>query len=272
MSYSCKTKITTDNSFAPYEKKISICLTPNGFSFSEATVNGRLIAFGEAEGMHAHTMTGVVADVKAFFSSFGIQPFGYNSLELVAISNESVWVPDELYLAGNNRQYLRLVGGKSATTIATPCKAIGSTAVYGVNDMLTTAVKVAIPGLAMMNQHVKLASSELCQRSADHPVVLLYRRDGYVDIAAYRNGHYHYSNSLPIVNDNEALYHTLEVVKLYDMENPATELLLCGDVDRGSFAMFRPYFPKTTLFTGFYSAVDSAFAKLHTYRHVYVLM
>lgn len=271
MSYSCKTKITTANSFAPYEKKISICLTPNGFSFSEATVNGKLLAFGEAEGLHAQTMTGVVADVKAFFSSFGIQPFGYSVLELIAVSNESVWVPDELYLAGNNRQYLRLVGGKSATTIATTCKSIGSTAVYGVNDMLTTAFKVAIPGLVLMNQHVKLTSAELCRRSSNHPVVLLYRRNGYIDIAAYREGRYRYSNSLPVSNDKDALFHTLEMVKLYDMEDPATEMLLCGDVDRDSFAMFRPYFPKITLFSGFFTA-DSAFAKLHTYRYVYVLI
>ena len=64
--YRCKTLIVTEKEFPSSEKRLSICLRPNGFSFSEVTLSGVLLTFGEAEGQHATSMTSIMADVKAF--------------------------------------------------------------------------------------------------------------------------------------------------------------------------------------------------------------
>lgn len=272
MSYRSKTLIVTENEFAPSEKRLSICLRTNGFSFSELTDSGVLLTFGEAEGVHAGSMTGIMADVKAFFSTVGIRALGYRSMELVLLSNESVWVPDELYSAASNRQYLKLVGSEAITLMTAPCKALASTAVFAASDAMAMAFKVALPCLTVVNQHVKLASMGLEKRSDKHPLLLTHWREKVIDFAAFRDGHYIYGNTIPFKDDNEALFHTLEVLKSFGLENANTELLMCGEVGRERFAMLRPYFPVATLYTGRHTSfLNPAFKTLHTYRNALIL-
>ena len=272
MSYRSKTLIVTENEFAPSEKRLSICLRTNGFSFSELTDSGVLLTFGEAEGIHAGSMTGVMADVKAFFTSVGIRPLGYRSMELVVMSNESVWVPDELYSAAANRQYLKLVGSEAITLMTAPCKALASTAVFAASDAMAMAFKVALPGLTVVNQHVKLASLGLERRSKEHPVLLTHWRDKVIDFAAYRDGRYIYGNTIAFKDDHEAVFHTIEVLKSFGLENANAELLLCGEVDRERFAMLRPYFPVASLYTGSHTSIlNPAFKALHTYKNALIL-
>jgi hypothetical protein len=270
--YRSKTLIVTNNAFAPAEKKLSICLRPNGFSFSELTATGVLLTFGDAEGEHAASMTGVMADVKAFFASVGIRPLGYGSIQLVVISDESVWVPDELYAATSNRHYLKLAGSMALSALTAPCKALASTAVFTANEALTMAFKVAFPGLKVVNQHVKLASSNIERRSASHGVLLAHWREHAVDYAAYKGGRYVYGNTIPYGTDSEALFHTVEVMKSYGLEGADSELLLCGEVGRERFALLRPYFPTVTLYTGTHTSyLNPEFKTLHTYRNALIL-
>lgn len=272
MPYSCKSLIITPGEVAAHEKRLSICLRADGFSFSELTASGVLLTFGDAEGRHAASMTTVMSDVKAFFAQAGIRPLGYASIELIVLSDQSAWVPDELYSPAANRQYLKLVGSDATTIMASPCPALGSTAVYSADDALATAFKVAIPGAVVLNQHVRLASAPFCRRSQDHPVLLAHWRQGCIDYAVYRAGAYLFGNTIPFANDNEALFHTVEIIKSFGLETPDAELLLCGDVDRERFALLRPYFPTATLFTGIHTSLGApAFKSLHTYRHALIV-
>lgn len=270
--YRCKTLIVTDKEFASSEKRLSICLRSNGFSFSEVSLSGVLLTFGEAEGIHASSMTAVMSDVKAFFSSVGIRPLGYASMELVVLSDESVWVPDELYSPSAHRQYLKLVGSKGTTIMAAPCKELSSTAVFVAPDALVTAFKISLPGLIAHNQHVKLATIGLEKRSRQHPLLLTHWRDQVIDFAAFREGRYIYGNTVSFASDSEAQFHTVEVLKSFGLENGDSELLMCGDVDRERFAMLRPYFPVATLYTGTHTSyINPAFKTLHTYKNALIL-
>lgn len=270
--YRCKTLIVTEREIASSEKRLSICLRTNGFSFSEVTLGGVLLTFGEAEGAHAGSMTALMADVKAFFASVGVRPLGYATMELVVMSDASVWVPDELYSPAAHRQYLKLVGSEAATVMATPCKALGSTAVYVADDAALMAFKVALPGLAVMNQHVKIATLGLERRSVEHPLLLTHWREGVIDFAAFRDGRYIYGNTVPFATDSEAQFHTVEVLKSFGLENSGTELLMCGDVGRERFALLRPYFPQASLYTGVHASyLNPAFKTLHTYRNALIL-
>ena len=269
MSYACKTLINTANELASREKRLSICLGANGFSFTEVTSSGMLLTFGEAEGHHAATMTGVMADVKAFFASAGIRPLGYAAMELVVLTDESTWVPDELYSSMANRNYLRLVGSTPDMLMTYHSKALASTAVFAANEQVVTAFKVAMPGVTVMHQHAKMA--QMAPRSADHPVLMAHWRQSRVDLAAFRDGRYLYGNSLRYTDDSEAVYHAVEVMKCYHLEEPGTELLVCGDMNRDRYALLTPYFPKATLFNGNYK-VSPELRGLHTYRHALLLM
>ena len=272
MSYSRKSLIVTDSEVAPHEKRLSICLKADGFSFSELTSSGKLITFGEAEGRHADSMTVVMADVKAFFAEVGIRPLGYAGIELIVLTEQSTWVPDELYSPAANRQYLKLVGGDASSIMTASCSSLRSTSVFAADDALVTAFKVALPGTVVINQHVKLATEPFCRRSQDHPVLLSHWRQGRIDFAAYRNGTYFFGNTISFANDNEALFHTVEIIKSFGLETADAELLMCGDATRERFALLRPYFPTATLFTGIHTAApNTAFKSLHIYRHALIV-
>lgn len=269
--YACKTLISTTNELASREKRLSICLGANGFSFAEVTPAGVFLTFGEAEGPHAATMTGVMADVKAFFASVGIRPLGYASMELVVLSDESTWVPDELYSSLSNRNYLRLVGSSPDSLMTCHSRALASTAVFSANEQVVTAFKVAMPGVVVMHQHAKMA--QLAPRCSGHPTLLTFWRQGRVDVAAFREGRYLYGNTLRFANDEEAVYHLVEVMKTYGLEDGTTELLLSGDVDRERYALLRPYFPVTTLFNGTVSRDGNPqLRSLHAYRYALILI
>ena len=269
--YVCKTLITVGKEFASREKRLSICLRANGFSFAEATTAGQLITFGDVEGAHGGSMTDMMGGLKVLFASVGIRPLGYASSELILLSDENVWVPDELYTASANRKYLKFVGAEPAEVMSCQCKALKSTMVFSADEQRVTAFKVAIPGIVVKNQHVKMAT--LASRSAGHPVVFTHWREGRVDIAACRDGRYLYGNTFRFASIDEALYHIVDVMKSYSLEDGATELLMCGEVDRGLYAQFRPYFPQVSLFNGNIDLSSTPeFKKIQPYRHALILM
>ena len=272
MPYSCKTLITSANELAPREKRLSICLGADGFSFAETSTAGALVSFAVYAGPHANSINQVMTDVKSVFASLGIRPFSFSASDLIVISDENVWVPDELYTATANRKYMELVAGSNDRQLMSAhSTALASTAVFSTDEHLVTAFKVALPGINVMNQHLKMA--RLAPLSADHPVVLSHWREGRVDLAAFSEGHYLYGNTLTFANANEALYRVVDVVKCFGLESPATELLMCGDVDRERYAQFRPYFPKVTLFNGTVShSLNPEFKRVHAYRHALILM
>ena len=267
MSYIKKTLLTTEACDAVHDKRLSISLTADGFSFSELSAQGELLAFGEAVGGHSPSMTDATRDIKAFFADAGVKPLGFRSMELMVMSDESVWVPDEVFSPAAARQYLKVVGGTSRQVMTAPSRQLASTAVFAADEGLATAFKVALPSLRVVNQHVRMASMP----APGHPVLLTHWREGRVDLAAFADRRYVYGNTIAFTDENTLRFQLLEVVRTFGLERPDTELLMCGDVDRERFARFRPYFPKTTLFTGC-CRVGNAFRQLHTYRHALILI
>lgn len=271
MSYACKTLITTANELASRGKRLSICLEAGGFSFAEVTSNRQLVKFGQVEGSHALTMTGVMTDVKALFAEVGIRPLGYAQMELVVPSDVSTWVPDELYSSMSNRQYIQLVGGSTEALMTCHSAQLASTAVFAANEQVVTAFKVAMPGVAVMHQHAKL--SQLASRAPQSPLLVAHWRRGRVDVAAFVGGRYVFGNTLSCNTINEAIYHLVEVMKTRDMDDEALELQLCGLVDRHIYQACLPFFPKVTLLNGIDPDTQaSEFINLHTYRHALILI
>lgn len=269
MPYIKKTLLTSETRDAVHDKRLSICLAADGFSYTEVSAQGELLAYGEAAGSHSALMTEATRDIRQFFAEVGIRPIGFRRMELVVCSDESVWVPDEVYSPASNRAYLRLVGGSGQSTTAAPCRDIASTSVFSVNDTIVTAFKVALPGLTVTNQHIRLIS---CARlSGSHPLLIANWRGCRVDIAAFRDGRYLYGNTIAFSDENALAYQMVEVMRTFDMETPQTEMLMCGDVDRERYARFRPYFPKVTLFTGC-CTMGPAFRTFHSYRHALLLI
>lgn len=279
MAYLCKTLIATEDDSSAQEKRLSICLGADGFSFSVTTASHNLLTFGQAEGAHATSITDATRDIKAFFAETGIRPLGFRTIEIIAVSDDATWVPDELYTSVANRSYLRLLGGNPSAVVSVPCKALGSTMVFAAPEHLVTAFKVSLPGAVVLNQHVLF--TRLLPYSTSRPVIVAhwrcgsagYAEKGRVDVAAMHEGKYLFGNSLRYSNVDEGIFQIVEVMKTYALDRPDTELLLCGDVDRDIYGRLRPYFATTTLYSGTATQFSNPeFKKLHTYRHALILM
>src|SRR5574344_3012340 len=109
MSYTTRSFISTDKEVPSYEKNISICLGTNGFSWSITSVGGELLSFGEIDYEGNLSMSEIVQMVKTIFAEHNIAPFGFKKTELRVFSNQFVWVPENLYEAGNDKHYLDAV-------------------------------------------------------------------------------------------------------------------------------------------------------------------
>ncbi|MBO4599695.1 MAG: DUF3822 family protein, partial [Bacteroidales bacterium] len=256
------------------ELRLSICLRSNGFSFSTTTVGQELLTFGEADFDFHLPISQLPQAIKVFFAENGIPTFGCKQVRLIVPSEHFVWVPEHLYDATRDRQYLKMASRVESSVGAYHAYSdvMKSYMVFTAPTDVITAFKVAIPGIDVMSQHSVLANAELLQRSAQHPVVLMHVRDGVGDFEAFYNNQLLLSNSFSAESDNELLYHALDVMKTLHLETPDMELAICGSVGREIYALLQHYFPNVTLYTGRpFSYSNPTFQTLHTYRHALLL-
>ncbi|MBR1785465.1 MAG: DUF3822 family protein [Bacteroidales bacterium] len=271
MPYLCKSHIAASGGTSSRDKRLTVCLREDGFSFAETTPDGRLQSFGEAEGRHASTMTGTLADVKQFLGGVGIKPLGYARMQLVVMSRHSTWVPDELYSSASNRSYLRLAGVQPDGVAVCHSERLASTAVFSANEQTVTAFKVAMPGVSVMNQHALLAG--LAPLFAGCAAIVSHWRDGLVDVAAFHDGRYLVGNTFACGTAEEAVYRLVDVMKSYSLEQAGARLLLCGKVDQQVYEACCPYFPEVDLFAGTGTPEqDAAFDGFPFYEHALLLI
>ena len=144
--------------------------------------------------------------------------------------------------------------------------------VFSAPSDMAMAFKVAIPGIDIVNQHSILANEMLLNRSLRHPVLLMHVRDRVGDFDAFYNNQLLLSNSYAASNDDELLYHALDVMKKLHLETPDMELTICGLVGRDLYGRLQHYFPNVTLYTGHpLNYENPQFQTFHTYRHALLL-
>lgn len=266
--------ITTDKAVATDELRLSICLRTNGFSFSIATVGQELLTLGEAEFDFHRPISQLPQAVKGLFDSADIPTFGYKEARLVVPSECFVWVPEHLYDAARDLQYLKMVANVDIGMGVYHARSgrMKSYMVFTAPADVVTAFKVAMPGIDVVCQHSVLVNETMLQRSAQHPVVLMHVRDGVGDYEAFFNNQLLLSNSFAAKGDGELLYHALEVMKTLHLETPDMELAICGEVGREIYALLQHYFPNVTLYTGRpFTYTNPEFQTLHSYRHTLLL-
>lgn len=274
MSYKVTTIIRSDKAVANNDSRLSICLSANGFSFSVVTSQDEIVLFGEADFDFGLPLRDLTQAIKDFFTSIGLSTFGFKRATLVVPTDHFVWIPEHLHDAARNRQYLRMVSNPDLSLgvyhIAVPH--LHSYMVFAASTSVVTAFKLAIPGIDVHCQHSLLASEQMLEKSAQHPVVLMHVRDGVGDFEAFFNHQLLLSNSYGAQNDNELLYHAIELMKQLHLETPDMELAICGNVGREIYGMLQHYFPNVTLYTGRQlSYANPQFRSLPTYKHVMLL-
>lgn len=274
MSNRLTTLITTASAEANIELRLSICLRPNGFSFSIATTEQILLSFGEAEFDFTQSVGTMTSAIKQFFADNGISTFDYKQVRLIVPSEHFVWIPAHLYDASRDQQYLNIVSkpDESLGICHAYSEHLDSNIVFSVPFQVVTSFKVAIPGIDVVCQHSLLANNMLKQRSVQHPVILMHVRDGVGDFEAFYGGQLLLSNTFGSANSNELIYHAIDLMKKLHLETPDLEFSICGDVDREFYGVLQHYFPTVTLYTGLpFTYTNSEFQVFHSYRHALLL-
>lgn len=274
MSYITNSFISSDKEVPSYDKRISICLETNGFSFSIVTTQDELLNFGAVAYEGTPGMTDAVQMIRNVWSEHNIVPFGFHEVELVVPARYCVLVPDELYEAGNDRKYLeplvKIPFGQSV--FCAHNEVLGAQAVFTADTNMVSAFKIAMPGLKVRCQYNKLINADLMKSSKMRSVMVLYLGKEVMDVVVYCNRKVQLANSYPYANTQEAVYSAVNIMKQLHLENAQLDVLLCGDVSRECYAEMRPYFPHTDLYCGRpLTKATVELQHLHTYRHVLTL-
>lgn len=265
--------ITTDRAVANSDKRLSICLRPNGFSFSVFTNDRLLLTVGDIK-----TASQLPPDqlVQLVLATEGIDgdTLDYRQMRLIIPTMQSVWIPAHLYDPSLDRQYLNTVcqPDPEQGIFRTFSPSLNAHLVFTAPTSTVLAFKIAMPGIDVMCQHSILVDTMMSSATSSHPSILLHVRPQAADIQAFYNGRLLLSNSFPAQNHDEALYHALSVMKHLHLETPDMELSICGLVDRDFYTQLQHFFPTVLLHTGTpFTFLNPDFQTLHTYLHTLIL-
>lgn len=250
--YTINSLTCSNSQVASYEKRLSICLTSNGFSFSLCSDNDTLLAVGEAQCNMNAPMSELMGNIKGVFAEAGIQPYGLRQTELVVPSRQFVWIPQHLYDANKERQYIESLCDveKGYALFSNANDAVGAQIVFTADANIVSAFKIAIPGLLVTCQHCKMANATIMAQSDLKSVLMMNLRHDVTDFAVFCNKKLQLSNSFDCANIEETLYYAMNLTKQFHLEDAKLTCAVCGDVDREKFAFIRRFFPDTVLFTG----------------------
>lgn len=274
MSYKINTLIASDKDVAQYEKRLSICLQPNGFSFSLTDLFDELLAIGEVQCELDAPMPQLLADIKGALSEAGIHTFGLKEAELVTISRQFVWVPQHLYDESKQRTYLDVLC--KVTTgygiFADHNETVKAYLVFSADNNAVSAFKIAVPGIKIRCQHSKLANDTAAEISDLKSLMLVNLRGKESDFAVFCNKKLQISNTYDCNNIDETVYFALSITKQLHLEDTRLTVAVCGDVDRDKYALFREYFPSMALYNGrLLTLTVPEMQHIHTYRHALIL-
>lgn len=274
--YRVNTFIGTDKEVASYEKRMSICLQSNGFSFSVTTNSGLLLAFGEVHVDMNQPMSALIGDIKAFLSEYRLYPVEFTQMRLVIDAANYVWIPASIYDASQQRRYLETVASvpSSSMVFSTRHPDLDAWLVYAADATWITAFRVALPGIDCCAKPFALLGDTLLQRAQNHPVMVAQlneeERKGVwsVDYLVLKEGALMLSTRRRVEGVQQLLYTSLTLMKRMEIEEPGMEMLLCGAVDRDLFMQLRGYFPHLDLFNGApHRTCNPQLSRVHAYRY-----
>lgn len=274
MSYKINYFIASDKDVASYEKRLSICLMSNGFSFSLTDVYDELLALGEVECNLNAPIGALLTDIRGFLAETRMQTFGLKEAELIVFSDQFVWIPQHLFDADNLRQYLDVMCKvpMGYSVFEDYNDRIKAHLVFSADNNILSAFKVAIPGIKIRCQHSKMVNPVVLDSSDQRTMMLINIRDGVTDFALFENKKLLLSNSYSCANIDETMFYALNISRQFHLEDGRLLVGVCGDIDREKFAFLKGYFADIALYTGRpLTLTVPQMQHIHTYRCALVL-
>lgn len=253
VSYYINNLIISENvKTADCQKKLSICLETNGFSFTILNEKNKMFAFGDITCVFPDTLSQIIVLIKQVFADVHIEYALMDEVELIVASSKSTWVPESLFDAAHTREYFNVLSSLEVKETVFYCysERLQAYSVFAYSDTIVSAFKVAIPGIKVKSQHSKMLETPLLERSRMKSVVEVYVRKKEFDIAVFANKSLLLNNTFKYADKSDITYLTLLAINNLNVNRDALEVCISGKVDRDMFAGMERFFPKVVLYTG----------------------
>lgn len=253
VSYFINSKTVLENfNSTDYQKKLSICLETNGFSFTIINEKNKMFAFGDVSCAFPETLSQIIVLIKQVFTDLNVEYALMDETELIVSSNKSTWVPESLFDAKHTREYFRVLSPLEVKETVFHCysERLEAYSVFAYLDTIVSAFKVAIPGIKVKSQHSKMLETPLLERSRMKTLVEVYVRKKEFDVAIFSNKTFLFSNTFKYDDKLDIAYFTLLAVKKLNLNQANLELSISGKVDRDMFESMERFFPKVNLYAG----------------------
>lgn len=275
MSYTINNFITSDTRIQDVDKKISICLSANGFSFSIVSLNGKLLSIGDVSCEMPKSVATMMMQLREIFAKLDLRLPSYAETRVIEPVTKFTWIPEHLYKKGSEREYLQLVCNvdpKDEIKVEYS-ERMQSYCVFVSQSPVIPAMKILAPKMRHLCQHIVLAeSAHLAEKSKTKPIVAVNVREGFMDMAVFAEQKLLMGNTFPCATQAEAVYQILSVMQNMQLRKEQAEVSVSGAVDREWYQYVSPYFAKTTLNTGKpLQITDDALRRVHIYKYALTL-
>lgn len=253
VSFYINNKIISDNiKTTDSQKKLSICLETNGFSFTVIDKNNKMLAFGDIACVFSETLSQIITLVKQVFANLGIEYSLMDEVELIVPSNKCTWIPESLFDTTHIREYFNVLSPLEVkeTVFYTYSEKLQAYSVFTYVDVIVSAFKVVMPGIKVRSQQSKMLDTLLLEKSRMKSIVEIYVRKKEFEIAVFDNKSLVLSNIFKYGNNSDISYLILLVLKHLNINKDAMELYISGMVDRDMFTSVERFFPKVILYVG----------------------
>ena len=249
MIYTKRIFLHAENTVPAFEKRLSICLKTNGFSFSITDTKNVLYTFGEVDCLFPESLAEVINGIKQIFTSLNVSVSGYKSTELIMPSQKQTWIPEHLFTDGKEKEYLTALcdANTSESYFSNKVDYIQACSVFAVSNTLSSGWKIAIPSAKIKDQFSKMVEFPCLKNNRVGISVAAFVREEEIDIAVFDSGRFLFSNTFKFEQQEDLVYFVLNVVKQLKLQESKVTVYLAGKVLMTTFDEFRKFFANVKL-------------------------
>lgn len=220
----------TEDQIVTNESNLSICLTASGFIFAVIDKKFRLNAVGEFSIDLLGSMTQVMTNIKACFSSIGIHIFNFNRTRIVCPTQKNTWVPYKLYDNTKNKEYLKAVAPvySNDTVIANVCEKMDAVNIFATSLQQHSGLKIIMPKAQFVSPSSVLAEYAFDISSFMQNTFVMNKHQNGVDFVIYKGNTFTLSNSFAYQTPDDLIYFILYTLQQMEIDTAQVNMLITG--------------------------------------------
>ncbi|MBR1626630.1 MAG: DUF3822 family protein [Bacteroidales bacterium] len=223
--------IQTEQQIVTNESNLSICLKADGFIFAVIDSRFRLNAIGEFIVDLSGSITQVMTNVKACFSSIGVHIFNFKKTRIVCPTDRNVWIPYKLYDNTKNKEYLKTVTPvhSSDTVISNVCDKLDAVNIFAYSLQQYSGLKIVMPKAQFVCPSFVEVEYAFDASSLMQNTLVLNKRAGSCDFVIFKGSSFTISNSFTYQTPEDLVYFILYTLQQLEINTSEVNLMITGD-------------------------------------------